>query len=163
MPFFIFLELSPREFLFPAILLSRRHSSADMPLGFVVFQNPPNLPVQLGIYAAQTLGNVFMHRTLADAELFGGFPHGGFVFQNIIAKLYGPFFYDALQIDPPTTVLFHLYVGKACCRTSIPRRDAKVVSGTPHPCTQHKGLITLCALPGEADRSKMVSDSFLVF
>lgn len=118
MPFFIFLELSPREFLFPAILLSRRHSSADMPLGFVVFQNSPNLPVQLGIYTAQTLGNVFMHRTLADAELFGGFPHGGFVFQNIIAKLYGPFFHDALQTDPPTTVLFHLYVGKVGCRTS---------------------------------------------
>ena len=50
-----------------------------------------------------------MHRTLADSELFGGFPHGGFVFQNIIAKLYGPFFHDAFQIDPPTYFLFHMY------------------------------------------------------
>ena len=51
-----------------------------------------------------------MYRTLADSKFLCSPPNRGFIFQNIVSKLYSPFFHNALQTDPPTYFLFQMYV-----------------------------------------------------
>lgn len=50
-----------------------------------------------------------MYGALAYSKFFGSPSYSGFVLENIIAQLNGPFFHDAFQIDPPTYFLFHMY------------------------------------------------------
>ena len=65
------------------ILLARGHAAADMALSLVFFQHGFGLQIQLAVELRQPLGDIFMHRGFADAEMSGGTAHSGLMFDDV--------------------------------------------------------------------------------
>ena len=59
--------------------------------------------------------HVCMYGTFAYSKFFGSSPHSGFILENIISQLNGPFFHDALQINPST----YFFVSCVCGRIHL--------------------------------------------
>ena len=71
------------------------HASPDVPLGLVHRQHVLHVPVEAAVQVFQPLGDILVHRALADAELLCRPAHGGLVFHNVLAELRCPVVDDA--------------------------------------------------------------------
>lgn len=72
-----------------------------MTLGFICIKNPFNLPGKTAIYSGQSLGDVLMDRTLADAKEFCGLSHRRPSVRDILAEIQNAFL-DVILHFPPT-------------------------------------------------------------
>ena len=61
-------------------------AAAQMPLALVLLKDGLNLVVERVVDMWQSLGHVLVNRALADAELCGGCPHRGAVFDDVMGK-----------------------------------------------------------------------------
>ena len=77
------------------IILFGGHASPDVPLGLVHRQHVLHVPVEAAVQVFQPLGDILVHRALADAELLCRPAHGGLVFHNVLAALRRPVGDDA--------------------------------------------------------------------
>ena len=66
-------------------------------LGLVFLQNGLYLQVETAVEQGQTLGNVLMHRRLADAEFSGGIPHGPPALYDVNGLLAGTLLHISLH------------------------------------------------------------------
>ena len=64
-------------------------TAADMPLRFVCGENVFYITVKTTVNMFQPLAYVLMYRTLRNAELLRGEPHGRFVLNDILTELGG--------------------------------------------------------------------------
>ena len=64
-------------------------------LGLVHRQHVLHVPVEAAVQVFQPLGDILVHRALADAELLCRPAHGGLVFHNVLAELRRPVVDDA--------------------------------------------------------------------
>ena len=79
------------------VLLACSDSAANMALGFVDLQHLFHLLVQYRMKFGKPFAQIFMYRTFADTELFGGSADGGPVLYNVLSQAYGPLFDVSLQ------------------------------------------------------------------
>ena len=93
------------------VFLFCRHSTADMALGFIDIQNPPNLRSQGWIDFLQTLHAVFVNSAFAHAKLLGRLAHSCVGCYDIICDLDGSLFNIILQGNPPIVVFLQCMRG----------------------------------------------------
>ena len=74
------------------IFLPGSKSAADMPFLLVHIKHLPDAMRKVRVDLFQTVGAVFMYRTLTNPKLLRSLTHGGFMFDNIIRDLNCSFF-----------------------------------------------------------------------
>jgi hypothetical protein len=75
----------------------RGKPAADMPLGLVEVEQLSDLGIESRAAGRQTLGEILVHRGLADAEFRGRGADGAFVLDDIRGQIAGAFLYTAVQ------------------------------------------------------------------
>ena len=94
------------------VLLLRRQPAANMAFCLVDVQNHPRLRREGGIDVDETVGDVFMYRTLADSKLFRRLPHRRVFINNIVRYLDRPFFNIFFHGVPPEYLFLHHIPGE---------------------------------------------------
>ena len=84
-------------------------TTADMTLLFVEIQDFPRLFGKLWIDLCQTVGDIFMYRTFADAKLPGCLAYRCLVFNNIRSNFERSFFNIIFQKIPLHDCFFTIY------------------------------------------------------
>ena len=72
------------------IFLPGSKSAADMPFLLVHIKHLPDTMRKVRVDLFQTVGAVFMYRTLTNPKLFRSLAHSGFMFDDIICNFYCP-------------------------------------------------------------------------
>ena len=85
------------------------HSTANVALRLIDIDDLASLSGKAWVDLDQTLGDIFMYSTLADAEIFRCLPHGGIVLDNIMSDLYRTLFNICFQKNTPALSVCTVY------------------------------------------------------